>query len=90
MSLQTLALAFESALLQHSIPVETQDFGENEDEDHADKDPRLAHKGAHTLLLSVAGLVPSWHVHVQRLRRCQLRSLQPVLTGPQKGRHPCA
>ena len=34
---------------QPSIPVKTQDFSENENEDHADEDPRLAHEGTHTL-----------------------------------------
>lgn len=32
------------------VPVKTQDFCENENEHHADKDSRLAHKGAHALL----------------------------------------
>ena len=29
------------------VPIETQNFSENEDEDHADEDPRLAHERAH-------------------------------------------
>jgi hypothetical protein len=40
------------------VPIETQNFGENENEHHADKDPRLAHEGAHTLL-QLASLPPS-------------------------------
>ena len=39
----------ETAMVSPNIPVETQNFGENEDEDHADKDPRLAHERAHAL-----------------------------------------
>ena len=51
-SLERLAIAIEvceTAMMPPNIPVETQNFGENEDEDHADKDPRLAHERAHAL-----------------------------------------
>jgi hypothetical protein len=51
-NLERLATAIEvceTAMVPPNIPVETQNFGENEDEDHADKDPRLAHERAHAL-----------------------------------------
>lgn len=51
MSLRMLALTPEKTLFQHSVPVETQDFGENEDKNHANKDPRLAHERAHALYI---------------------------------------
>ena len=31
------------------VPVETKDFAKNEDQDHADKDPRLLHVCPHSL-----------------------------------------
>lgn len=42
-----------------NVPVETQDFSENENEDHADEDPRLAHERAHALYQSASGVVQS-------------------------------
>jgi hypothetical protein len=30
-------------------PIKTQDFSENENQDHADEDPRLAHERTHPL-----------------------------------------
>jgi hypothetical protein len=51
-SLDMLAIAIEVCGNGHvppNIPVETQNFSENKDEDHADKDPRLAHESAHAL-----------------------------------------
>lgn len=51
----SVSMSTRTTLSNHSIPIKTQDFGENEDENHADEDPRLAHERAHTLLQSVAG-----------------------------------
>ena len=38
-------------LWQPSLPIKTQDFSENENEDHADEDPRLAHESTYALCM---------------------------------------
>jgi hypothetical protein len=50
MSLGVLVFTRHSLLRRsQDVPVETKDFSENENEDHADEDPRLAHERTHAL-----------------------------------------
>ena len=40
-----------------NVPVESEDFAEDQDQDHADEDPRLLHVGAHALVTDDADAV---------------------------------
>jgi len=72
------------------IPVETQYFGENENEHHADKDSRLAHERAYTLPMLAHALALLPRLDLQRLLQSQWRTLQPDPTDRPTDRPPCA